>query len=709
MSVMQSWLGQTVTEKPKKARKRKAKKSPAPNLRRRLYVEVLEARECPSVGGGFTNAGIIGDYFNNTTLAGAASFERSDVRVDFDWGTTMAPGGSTSTGFNAIGHNNFSVRWTGQIVPAFSETYNFQTTSDDGVRLFVKPTGSSTWTTVIDNWTAHSSTVDTGSFAMTAGVTYDIKMEYYQNNNAAVAKLAWSSPSTPLETIDTLTQTGINNPDLASGFADIVKGARNTWIAPSGSSTVPGMDANGWPTGDGGYVFQESLNQGLGIDPLMLGNIAFSFNGKATVSLYGNVNQNSLTYSYNAATNTTSGSFTTVDSGINASFIYFTNSHRDGTANGPGGITNLQMMRPIAPGATTSYAPGTTFDTQLEKSLSQFSLMRFQYVASQQVNWSDRTLPSFFNQANGNTTAPQMGNGQASSDGASWEYKIMLANETGRDLLISIPTLATGNSPSDTTSYIYNLALLIKYGSDQNGNPYTSAQANPVHPGLNPNLHVYLELENELWNYASIFATDYGNLNSLVTANANANNADFKKINFDNLSLAKDWSGNYQNLYIWRSREAILRMFEASDIFRSVWGDAAMMNQIRPLYEWQYDNQNNTASYALTFADDYFNNADGQNHVANPQPVSHYLWGGGGASYYSAVNSEGLTNLLPDSDFEAQTLGTAGYKQDPAGLPWIFTGTAGIARSGASAPMCRLPPTAAKWHTSPMADRCPSM
>jgi hypothetical protein len=128
----------------------------------------------------------------------------------------------------------------------------------------------------------------------------------------------------------------------------------------------------------------------------------------------------------------------------------------------------------------------------------------------------------------------------------------------------------------------------------------------------------------------------------------------------------------------------MLRLFQMSDIFRAVFGDDAMMTRIRPLYEWQYDNANDTARLALTFADRYFNNGDGSVHVPNPQPISHWLWGGGGAAYYGAVNGNGLTSLLPNSDFASPTLAASGYSQAPSGATWTFTGTAGIARDGGS-------------------------
>ena len=77
---------------------------------------------------------------------------------------------------------------------------------------------------------------------------------------------------------------------------------------------------------------------------------------------------------------------------------------------------------------------------------------------------------------------------------AVWEDEVMLANETGKDLYITLPVGAT-------TEYIRNLANLIRYGSD-GVDPYTAPVADPVYPGLNPNLRVYVEWGNEFWNWA---------------------------------------------------------------------------------------------------------------------------------------------------------------------------------------------------------------
>jgi hypothetical protein len=107
--------------------------------------------------------------------------------VNFDWGN-----GSPDASIEA---DTFSVRWAAQVQPRYSETYTFYTTSDDGVRLWVNDQR------LIDNWTGHSPTENSGTITLTAGQKYDIKMEYYEGGVTAVAKLLWSSPSQAKEVI----------------------------------------------------------------------------------------------------------------------------------------------------------------------------------------------------------------------------------------------------------------------------------------------------------------------------------------------------------------------------------------------------------------------------------------------------------------------------------------------------------------------------
>lgn len=130
--------------------------------------------------------GLLGVYFDNIDLTSRFGF-RTDPTVDFDWGTG-AP-------INGMGTNTFSVRWSGQVEPLYTETYTFQTLSDDGIRLWVDDN------LIINQWNDHSATYHSGTIDLEAGVLYDIRIEYYENGGDAVAQLAWSSPSQFLEVV----------------------------------------------------------------------------------------------------------------------------------------------------------------------------------------------------------------------------------------------------------------------------------------------------------------------------------------------------------------------------------------------------------------------------------------------------------------------------------------------------------------------------
>jgi glucose/arabinose dehydrogenase len=126
--------------------------------------------------------GLTATYYNNIDFTGT-TVARVDPNVDFSWGS-----GSPSA---SIGADTFSVRWTGQVEPQFTGTYTFYTVSDDGVRLWVNGQA------IVNNWTDHAPTENSGTIALTAGQRYDIRMEMYENAGGATARLLWSSASVP--------------------------------------------------------------------------------------------------------------------------------------------------------------------------------------------------------------------------------------------------------------------------------------------------------------------------------------------------------------------------------------------------------------------------------------------------------------------------------------------------------------------------------
>ena len=127
-----------------------------------------------------TGSGLRGLYYDNTDFS-ALRCPALDGPINFDWGTG-SPDGS-------VGADTFSVRWTGQVQPRYSQTYTFYTTTDDGVRLWVNGV------LLVDHWADQGATEWSGSIALTAGQKYDIQMDYYENGGGAAPSCAGPAPA----------------------------------------------------------------------------------------------------------------------------------------------------------------------------------------------------------------------------------------------------------------------------------------------------------------------------------------------------------------------------------------------------------------------------------------------------------------------------------------------------------------------------------
>ncbi|HXW90110.1 MAG TPA: glycoside hydrolase family 3 C-terminal domain-containing protein [Terriglobales bacterium] len=131
--------------------------------------EVFDHAEFVTEPGG--EKGLKGEYFSNQELNGTPAMVRIDPRVHFDWGEgSFAPG-------EPVDH--FSIRWTGYFIPRQSGAYQFFTSADDGVRLYVGEDR------VIDDWQPHAQTLDTGVKPLEAGQAYKIRLEYFEDVGSA--------------------------------------------------------------------------------------------------------------------------------------------------------------------------------------------------------------------------------------------------------------------------------------------------------------------------------------------------------------------------------------------------------------------------------------------------------------------------------------------------------------------------------------------
>jgi uncharacterized protein (DUF1800 family) len=142
-----------------------------------------------------SGTGLTGQYFTNSssTYSSSANFNptnlimtRVDPTVDFTWGTTTNP---------IPNSGRYTVRWTGQVQPQYSETYYFVDNTDDGVKLWVNDQ------LIINNWVTRSAADSTATISLQGGVRYNIQMEYFNSGGSAVAHLSWYSPSQPKQII----------------------------------------------------------------------------------------------------------------------------------------------------------------------------------------------------------------------------------------------------------------------------------------------------------------------------------------------------------------------------------------------------------------------------------------------------------------------------------------------------------------------------
>ena len=127
-----------------------------------------------------TELGLKAEYFNNRELGGPAATVRTDARIDFNWGRYKPT--------PELSENNFSVRWTGKLKAPESGAYTLGFTADDGARLYIDGK------LLIDAWAGNPKRTVTTEITLEAGHSYDLRMDYFQTNREAVAKLVWSYP-----------------------------------------------------------------------------------------------------------------------------------------------------------------------------------------------------------------------------------------------------------------------------------------------------------------------------------------------------------------------------------------------------------------------------------------------------------------------------------------------------------------------------------
>lgn len=123
--------------------------------------------------------GLQAEYFDNAKLQGTPKV-RKEEWINFE------PGNQAPDPF--LPKSPLSVRWTGKLRPTVTGQYILSFTSDDGCRLSIDGK------MLIDAWPGHAVRTDTAAIYLEAGKDYQLKAEYYDNRDYAIAKLQWRVP-----------------------------------------------------------------------------------------------------------------------------------------------------------------------------------------------------------------------------------------------------------------------------------------------------------------------------------------------------------------------------------------------------------------------------------------------------------------------------------------------------------------------------------
>jgi GH43 family beta-xylosidase len=130
--------------------------------------------------------GLRAEYFDSYL---DLALEQIEPTLDHDW----ADGAPAKD----VGADRFSARWTGLLVAPESGMYTLTTETDDGVRLWIDGK------LIVDDWHGHFVASNEASVALEADVPVPIRLEYFELDLAASARLFWSSPTLAKEIIPT--------------------------------------------------------------------------------------------------------------------------------------------------------------------------------------------------------------------------------------------------------------------------------------------------------------------------------------------------------------------------------------------------------------------------------------------------------------------------------------------------------------------------
>jgi len=140
-------------------------------------IKPIESAYLRPPKGKIEEKGLLGKYFNNTAFEGKPVISRIDKQINFDFDSD-----STDKRLNK---DEFSIIWTGKLLPSSSGKYIIGTSSDDGTYLYLNGKR------IVNNWGPHGVVTKTDTVELKKNKSYDIKVEYFENIGGASVVLGW--------------------------------------------------------------------------------------------------------------------------------------------------------------------------------------------------------------------------------------------------------------------------------------------------------------------------------------------------------------------------------------------------------------------------------------------------------------------------------------------------------------------------------------
>ena len=167
-------------------------------------VDLVEGREDPAAmplveaqylrpAADSSERGLRGEYFRSRDLSGTPALVRVDAQIGFRWDRGSPTDNLMARGEAGPGQgvpaDNFSIRWSGQLLPPVSGSYRIEAAANDGFRLYLDGR------LLLDHWQASDRlSAASASVELEAGRAYDIRLEYYEGERDAGVRLAWNMP-----------------------------------------------------------------------------------------------------------------------------------------------------------------------------------------------------------------------------------------------------------------------------------------------------------------------------------------------------------------------------------------------------------------------------------------------------------------------------------------------------------------------------------